>query len=309
MKRFSLLVILGVLAPSVVFAKPTISPVTPTTATVGIPVTLQANVSSAVAIQSCSLWVDLAEIGPMTISGGVASRSYTFTSGGARIAFVFCRDTSGGINSGATTGITVSGAIQVAPPLAAPTPAPTPAPAPAPAPTTPVPAPAPQNSSATSSSLTPEDLGLTVSTPQTASPYVGQLVKTDGPTVYYVGKDGFRHSFPNDRVFYTWYANFDSVQLLSPAELANIPLGKNVTYRPGVKLVKFTTDPKVYAVGHGSVLRWVTSEQLARVFYGDDWNKKIDDIPDTFYLNYTFGADINSASDYNPQGEIDNSKE
>jgi hypothetical protein len=68
-------------------------------------------------------------------------------------------------------------------------------------------------------------------------------------------------------------------------------------------MVKFQTVPKVYAVGRYGVLRWVTSEAIAIVLYGANWNQHIDDIPESFYTNYTFGADITSASQFNPNAE------
>jgi len=141
----------------------------------------------------------------------------------------------------------------------------------------------------------------------------GQLVKlpNDGnantqedTAVYYYGKDCKRHAFPNDKVYFTWYSNFNSVAIVSSNTLANMPLGKNVTYRPGVKMVKFTTVPKTYAVARYGVLRWVTSESVATQLYGSNWNTKIDDISDAFYTNYVFGSDINASSQYSPQDEM-----
>jgi len=121
--------------------------------------------------------------------------------------------------------------------------------------------------------------------------------------VYYVGSDGMRHAFPNDKVYFTWYTSFNGVQIVGSAQLASIPLGKNVTYKPGVKLVKFTTDPKVYAVSKNGVLRWVKTEAVAISLYGSNWNYMIDDISDAFYTNYHFGTDINSSSDFSPPAE------
>jgi hypothetical protein len=117
--------------------------------------------------------------------------------------------------------------------------------------------------------------------------------------VYYYGSDMKRHAFPNSKVYFTWYANFDSVQEISAAQMSAMTLGKNVAYRPGVRMVKFTTVNKVYAVGAHGNLRWVNSEAVAVALYGSNWNTKIDDIPDTFYTNYTFGSDINNSSDFN----------
>jgi hypothetical protein len=57
-------------------------------------------------------------------------------------------------------------------------------------------------------------------------------------------------------------------------------------------MVKITHDPKVYAVEPGGVLRWVSSEAIAEELYGDDWNKQIVDVDETFWKNYTIGAQI-----------------
>ncbi|MCE9585789.1 SH3 domain-containing protein [Candidatus Uhrbacteria bacterium] len=132
------------------------------------------------------------------------------------------------------------------------------------------------------------------------------IATSDHPcrAVYYVGADGKRHAFPNSRVFYTWYANFDDVRAVSAERLGQYMLGANVTYRPGARMVKFTTDNKTYAVDQGGVLRWVKTEELAVALYGTAWNTKIDDIPDTFYMNYTFGDDVASDSDFNPTSEL-----
>lgn len=118
--------------------------------------------------------------------------------------------------------------------------------------------------------------------------------------VYYIGADGKRHAFPNDKVYFSWYADFGGVQVINGTQLATIPLGKNVTYKPGVKMVKFTSDNKVYAVAKGGVLRWIKTESAAIELYGSSWNTQIDDINDAFYINYIFGNDIVSLADFNP---------
>lgn len=290
MKRLSLalLPLAGLLLPAAVFAKPVISGVSPTTATANVAVTLSASVQSSVPIQSCNLYVDLADVGPMTVVGGVASRSYTFPSGGSRIAFVFCKDTSAGMAAGANSAIWVEGQIQSQPPLSNPSPNPTPTPTPTPTSTQP-------------------PVSVPVST-------LRQLIKLECPAnatadhpckaVYYVGADGKRHAYPNSRVFFTWYQNFNGVQTVSQAALNLYPLGRNITYRPAVRMVKFTTLNKVYAVARDGSLRWVKTEDVARALYGADWNTKIDDISDTFFTDYTFGPDIDLAASFNLEAEL-----
>jgi hypothetical protein len=227
--------------------------------------------------------VDLEDVGVMTITAGTASKSYTFPFGGSRIAFVFCRDTSGGIAAGPNTAIWVTGQLQNEPPLGGgggtqPPPEPDPTPTP------------------------PDDV-------------VRRLIKlacsetadANDPcrAVYYVGSDERRHAFPNSRVFFTWYQNFDTVQEVSLTELAAYQLGSNVTYRPGVRMVKFASLNKAYAIENNGTLRWVKTEEVARSLYGTDWNEKIDDISDVFYNDYIFGPDIDLANQYNATAQME----
>ncbi|MBM3204796.1 hypothetical protein FJZ48_02330 [Candidatus Uhrbacteria bacterium] len=123
--------------------------------------------------------------------------------------------------------------------------------------------------------------------------------------VYYYGKDCKRHAFPNVQTYMSWYWDFSKVQTVSAVTLSLMPLGKNVTYRPGVYMVKFPSVPKVYAVGRGGVLRWVTSESLATTMYGSSWRYLVYDIPESFYTNYVFGADIVAPGNFIPNTERD----
>lgn len=129
------------------------------------------------------------------------------------------------------------------------------------------------------------------------------LVKGTGPAVYYVAKDGRRHVFPNQKTFDSWFPKPPAITRLSEAELAAIPLGKNITIKPGSGLVKITTDPKVYAISRYGVLHWVTSESLARRLYGSSWNKSITDVPDAFFSDYLVGAPLNPGTSYSPASE------
>lgn len=116
----------------------------------------------------------------------------------------------------------------------------------------------------------------------------GDLIRgTSFSAVYYMGADGFRYVFPNDKTYFTWYSNFDTVKFISDADLAKIQMGGNVTYKPGVKMIKINTDPKVYTVWENGFLYWVNSEASATSLYGSNWNKMIDDVPDGFFSNYT----------------------
>jgi len=138
----------------------------------------------------------------------------------------------------------------------------------------------------------------------------GDLVRGQSlSAVYYYGDDGFRYVFPNDKTYFTWYTNFDSVKWLSDADLGKIQIGGNVTYKPGVKMIKINSDPKTYAVGEGGSLHWVTTEAIAISLYGSDWNTKIDDVPDGFFSNYATGSDIEIVSDFVPSEETSGARD
>jgi hypothetical protein len=128
----------------------------------------------------------------------------------------------------------------------------------------------------------------------------GDLIKAGTQTVYYYGADGKRYVFPSQDVYLSWYDDFSQVKQITDQQLALIPIGGNVTYKPGVYLVKITTDPKVYAVDQGGQLKWVASENIAKSIYGNNWQQKIKDLSDVFFTDYELAGEINQVEDYNP---------
>lgn len=133
-------------------------------------------------------------------------------------------------------------------------------------------------------------------------PSDGNPETTADAAVYYFGADGKRYVFPTEKTYKTWYPDYSTVKTTTPEILAGIPIGGNVTYRAGIRLVKITTDPKVYAVSKNGILRPVTSEAVATALFGANWNQQIDDLPDPFFVNYRVGSTIGLASDYNRAG-------
>ena len=138
-----------------------------------------------------------------------------------------------------------------------------------------------------------------ISASEISAASTGDVIKGSGSAVYYLGGDNKRHPFPSSRVYFTWYQDFSNVKNVSDSELASYQLGESVPYKPGVKLVKIDSTPKVYAIDNGAYLRWVPTEEMAETLYGSDWNKRIDDIPVTFFSNYLIGPQITRASDFN----------
>ncbi len=130
----------------------------------------------------------------------------------------------------------------------------------------------------------------------------GDLIKASGPAVYYYASDMKRYVFPNETTFFSWFQDFSSVKTITDAELAAVSIGGNLVIRSGTKLVKITTDPKVYAVGPGGMLRWIESESVATSLYGSAWARRVVDVPDAFFTNYTTGGSLSTA--VHPDGTL-----
>lgn len=136
-----------------------------------------------------------------------------------------------------------------------------------------------------------------------AAASAGSLIKMDGSrAVYYLGSDNKRYVFPDQTIYMSWYKDFNSVTTVAASEMYSYTIGGNVTMRPGTNLIKITTDPAVYAVEPGGVLRKIASEADAIALYGSTWNTKIVDVEDSMFTNYKMGTPL--ASGTFPAGQL-----
>ncbi len=136
--------------------------------------------------------------------------------------------------------------------------------------------------------ITVLSMSVVVAPDVSAAASAGDLIKTDAySTVYYLGEDGKRYGFPNEATFFSWYDDFSGVMTVAQDELESYRVAGMITMRPGTKLVKIQSDPRVYAVEPGGALRWIDSEETAQALYGDAWNTIIVDVPDAFIGNYS----------------------
>lgn len=131
---------------------------------------------------------------------------------------------------------------------------------------------------------------------QSVSMDFGDIFKITGAsTLYYLGNDGRRYVYPNEHVYKSYHVGFDNVKEYSAEEVGAIPLGGNMKVAPGTWLIKIISDPKVYAVEPGGILRWVQSESIAEKLYGTEWNKKIIDVDVSYFVDYKMGDPIEQA--------------
>ncbi len=129
------------------------------------------------------------------------------------------------------------------------------------------------------------------------------LIKGSGPVIFYLASNERRYAFPNEQTFRTWYQDFSRVRTVSDAELARYTYGGNVTYRPGTRLLRRTGDSKIYTVGRGGMLRWVTSPAVVRAYYGSNWLRLVDELPEPRVADYVFGEPIRAIRDAAPATE------
>jgi hypothetical protein len=126
----------------------------------------------------------------------------------------------------------------------------------------------------------------------------GHLVKSaDNSSVYLATPAGERYIFPAESQFYSWYENFDSLQTISARDLAAMQLTGSVLY-PTRTLIKTPSSPKVYTVGADGQLYWVTDGSVLAVLYGQNWNRLVHDLSESFITSYRFGRSVLNSNDY-----------
>ena len=123
------------------------------------------------------------------------------------------------------------------------------------------------------------------------------------PAVYVIRSDGKRGIFPDTETYFSYFDSFDNVVTINDDQLRKLPLGGRVTVRPGTWLVKIQSDPKVYAVEDGTVLRHIPDENTARFLYGDTWNNQVRDVNVVFFKDYNIGEPLPSNT-YLPDGTV-----
>lgn len=135
--------------------------------------------------------------------------------------------------------------------------------------------------------------------PQMTEIHVGDLIKASQDAVYYYSSLGKRHVFLSQPIYASWYgSDFSAVRTITDAELAAIPLGDSVAYRPGTMLTAPSIN-EVYLVTPGRVLRHITTEAIAAEYFGQQWNTLIHDTSESLLFLYTIGDPIVTSSSVN----------
>lgn len=136
---------------------------------------------------------------------------------------------------------------------------------------------------------------------------LSRVIKGSGAALYWYGKNGKRYVFPNEATYRTWFpigSKCPIINQVSDETLASIAIAGNVTARPGVKLIKIQTDPKVYAVSKNGELHWIEFgpkfNSIITTYYGQTWTNSVIELPDPFFTMYSMGTSITDVSQYSP---------
>jgi hypothetical protein len=141
--------------------------------------------------------------------------------------------------------------------------------------------------------MTVLSMSVVVAPQAKAAASAGDLIKISGlSSVYYLGANGKRYVFPNEATYFSWYKDFSGVVTIPQSEMEGYPLAANVVVRPGTKLIKSPSINTVYAVEPNGTLRSIVSEANATNLWGANWNKKVIDVIDSFFVNYTVGTPL-----------------
>lgn len=135
--------------------------------------------------------------------------------------------------------------------------------------------------------------GLNSSIHPTQAATTETLVKaSNSSTVYYLGNDNRRYVFPNEVIYYSWYPNFNTVNTISASELSQYPIMGNIVMRAGTKLVKIQSNSAVYAVEPNGALRKIKNETQAKSIYGNFWQWRVVDLPESLFNSYTVKTEL-----------------
>jgi hypothetical protein len=147
------------------------------------------------------------------------------------------------------------------------------------------------------------------------APLSGMLIKGSQPMVYYYGSDAKRYVFPTRTELVSWYDWHEedptikrpdicrNVREFPDDVLATVPIGGNVTVRPGTYLVRNASGSEVLVVGRYQLLHRTDEGVLHKLF--PNAIDRVYTVADAFFVNYGGGLNITNASQYDPHVEYD----
>lgn len=145
----------------------------------------------------------------------------------------------------------------------------------------------------------------------------GMIIKGSEPLLFYYASNNKRYRFPLIRDLASWFGALSDeglplqeddpsicgIAVEIPDEvLDEIPIGGNVTIRPGTYVVALVASPTRYVIGRGHALHRISAE-VGEAVYPETFHGRTRFLPDAFFVNYVGGSDITEPGQYDPDEE------
>jgi hypothetical protein len=127
-------------------------------------------------------------------------------------------------------------------------------------------------------------------------PHPGVLFRSPSSDVYYMGRDGKRHAFPNADIFKSWFGDDAPVMTVATYQLSRADLGENVTLKPG-SLARISGETPLYVVDLGQVLHEILSKTFLVILQSPPWSDLIYSLSPGLVENYLLAEPILSESE------------
>jgi len=128
--------------------------------------------------------------------------------------------------------------------------------------------------------------------------YTGQLIKlADASAIYYLDQNQIRHLFANQNVFWSWYDGAwadQNIEIVSQEKFDIYTAGKNITVRPGTKLIKFQNSGRIYAISPSNVLHHIEAGVLEKLY--PDYASRLTIMQNSFEADYQVGDKLDGQS-------------
>ncbi|HJV32841.1 MAG TPA: hypothetical protein VJ694_02325 [Patescibacteria group bacterium] len=118
----------------------------------------------------------------------------------------------------------------------------------------------------------------------------GDVIRSPLTDPYLLSGQTTRMVFPDRLTVETWGS--PAAREVETSALSQWLLAGALPVREGSRLVKFGTDPQVYAVGPQGTLHWIKSESIASALYGKDWNRRVVTLFTSFFPHYRLGSAV-----------------
>ncbi len=146
-------------------------------------------------------------------------------------------------------------------------------------------------------------LAATNSAAKTILPFGTVFKIKTAPQVYYVAENKIAYGIPDEATFFSWFPSFNKIQIYPKGTIGNTVSKSILTIKPGARVVKFGTDPRLYTISKGARVRWIRDEETLRQLFGNNWESYLATLNAKRKSDYILGTDIKKTADFDRASE------